>query len=39
MDVEQYEIFYGKYGSIPMGKLLLKAHRVIRFWEYNNGTQ
>lgn len=28
-----------EYGSIPMGKLLLKAHRVIRFWEYNNGTQ
>ena len=28
-----------EYGSIPFGKLLLKAHRVIRFWEYNNGTQ
>lgn len=28
-----------EYGSIPMGKILLKAHRVIRFWEYNNGTQ
>ena len=28
-----------EYGSIPMGKLLLKAHRIIRFWEYNNGTQ
>ena len=28
-----------EYNSIPMGKLLLKAHRVIRFWEYNNGTQ
>lgn len=28
-----------EYSSIPMGKILLKAHRVIRFWEYNNGTQ
>ena len=28
-----------EYNSIPMGKLLLKAHRVIRFWEYNNGAQ
>jgi stage V sporulation protein B len=28
-----------EYGSIPMGKILLKAHRIIRFWEYSNGTQ
>ena len=27
-----------EYSSIPMGKILLKAHRVIRFWEYNNGA-
>ena len=28
-----------EYNSIPMGKVLLKAHRIIRFWEYTNGTQ
>ena len=27
-----------EYSSIPFGKILLKAHRVIRFWEYSNGT-
>ncbi len=28
-----------EFHSFPMGKLFMKLHRIIRFWEYKNGTQ
>ena len=27
-----------EYHSLPLGKILLKLHRIVRFWEYENGT-
>lgn len=27
-----------EYHALPMGKIFLKLHRIIRFWEYKNGT-
>lgn len=27
-----------EFGALPMGKVLVKLHKAIRFWEYKNGT-
>ena len=28
-----------EFGALPMGKIFVKLHKAIRFWEYTNGTQ
>ena len=28
-----------EFGALPMGKVFVKLHKAIRFWEYKNGTQ